>query len=275
MCLLVFAFRADPRYALVLAANRDESHSRATRPAGFWDDSPNLLAGKDLQAGGTWLGITTTGRFASITNFRRGARPMNNKRSRGALVKDYLTGKQPPRKYLQMIYAQKDDFAPFNLLVGNPDELWYFSNQRSDCHALSLAPGIFGLSNGALDDPWPKVRKSKARLKQALDEADSSEKQCELQCKKNSKKLGKKLINMLSDQSSAWRSELPDTGVGEEKELKLAPVFIAQPDYGTRASTALIIETNGKVTFREDNFNNIYKRTLSAQFSFSINSSEF
>ena len=168
MCLIAFAWRADPRYPLVVAANRDELHARPAAPAAFWSDldAPTLLAGRDLQAGGTWLGLTRAGRFAALTNVREPGRAgPADPPSRGALVLDFLRGSEPPAAFL----AERDlsAYAGFNLLLGTPDELWSAGN-RDPQPPRALEPGVYGLSNAVLDAPWPKLTSARQALGQAL-----------------------------------------------------------------------------------------------------------
>src|SRR5882724_7114577 len=163
MCLLALAWRVHPDYPLILAGNRDERHARASAPAGFWSDAPAVLAGRDLEAGGTWLGITTTGRYAIVTNYREGLDPAKAPRSRGALTADFMRGDATPEQYLRSVEPQAQEYGGFNLMCGDRDSFWYLSNRGGS--AARVAPGIHGLSNHLLDTSWPKVETAKARLK--------------------------------------------------------------------------------------------------------------
>ena len=165
MCLILFAYKVHPSYPLVLAANRDEFYDRPTQSADFWPDHPQLLAGIDLQEKGTWLGVTKEGKFAAITNYRDPASWKTAAPSRGKLVRDYLVGDLNPENYLKEISAHARDYNGFNLLLGDRENLWVFSNQGD---AKKLQPGIYGLSNHLLDTPWPKVQRGKQLLKKAL-----------------------------------------------------------------------------------------------------------
>lgn len=234
MCLIAFAWQVTER-PLVLLGNRDEFHPRPTRAASFWTDEghPELLAGKDLQAGGTWLGVTRNGRFAALTNIRSpGARP--GPRSRGKLVLDYLTGDLSPADYLRSLTDDIDGYAGFNLLVGTTDQLWHLNSEERQAHALQ--PGIYGLSNASLNSPWPKLQTLCQRLEANLS-ADSET-----------------LLDLLKDSNEYPDAQLPDSGVSLEWERRLSATFILGEDYGTRASSLLIIDADQNISFREQSF---------------------
>lgn len=166
MCLILVAWRVDPEYPLVVAANRDEFHARASAPAAFWDDSPSVLAGRDLEAGGTWMGISRAGKFSAVTNYR-GAREPRAAQSRGALVSRFLQNGEPPAHYVQAVRAQADAYSGFNLLATDYDELWWLSNR--DGRPRKLKPGLYGLGNTLLDAP--EVDEAKARFAGAISSA--------------------------------------------------------------------------------------------------------
>lgn len=236
MCLILLAHRAHPDYPLVVAANRDEWYSRPTAPAGFWPDAPDVFAGRDLEANGTWMGITRDGRFAALTNFRDPARNRPQAPSRGGLVRDFLTGDASPAAYLDALDAVADRFNGFSLLVGDRDALLYYSNRGGERRAIE--PGVHGLSNHLLDVPWPKVRDGKARLAERLNggvDVDG-------------------LLEVLGDARLAPDDELPQTGVALEWERRLSALKIETPEYGTRASTVLLVAADGQVTFVERSF---------------------
>lgn len=232
MCLINFQFHSDPRYKLVLAANRDEFYGRPTAPAHFWEDVPDLLAGRDLKEMGTWMGITKQGRFAALTNFRDPDRHTEGKRSRGEIVRNFLMGSEPPELFLKGLNPLA--YNGFNIIAGTPDELFYFNNIEGKVEAVF--PGIHGVSNHFLDTPWPKVEKGKAGLRAALQEETVQT---------------EALFQLLQDAESAEDDTLPETGVGLEVERKLSPLFISMPDYGTRSSTVLTIDQANQVTFIE------------------------
>ena len=166
MCLLLLALHSHPDYKLVIAANRDEYYERPTATAAFWEDAPGLLAGRDLRAGGTWLGITTEGRIAAITNFRAPGSEKSRAPSRGNLVSDFLLGRDSPGDYLSGLEKQAHQYNGFNLIVGRTDELYWYSNRGGQ--SRSLSPGIYGVSNSLLDTPWPKVTQGKLAMKRLL-----------------------------------------------------------------------------------------------------------
>ena len=241
MCLILFAKNAHPKYKFILAANRDEFYNRPTAPATFWSDATNLLAGKDLVHGGTWLGMTKTGRFATVTNYRDPNQP-NGKRSRGALVKDFLLGTNSVSEYLIEVEENSDDYTGFNLLVGDfgndRNELAYFSNRSEATNILDTE--IYGLSNHLLDSPWQKVLRGKKKFAEIiLNESEISL---------------TSLFNILQDKTFAKDVDLPNTGIGLERERILSPMFIETPIYGTRCSTVLLIGNDNLVTFSEKTF---------------------
>ncbi|MEO8646231.1 NRDE family protein [Pseudomonas sp.] len=234
MCLIVFAWRPGHAQPLIVAANRDEFYARPTQPLAQWADAPHVHAGRDLEAGGTWLGIGANGRFAALTNIRKPDQPASPK-SRGELVAGFLSGEMSIDDYLSDVVARSAEYAGFNLLVGNSNELWHFN--AWDTEAVMLAPGVYGLSNAGLDTPWPKVLKAKAALSELLDDPQPAA-----------------LLAILADSATAPLTELPDTGVGLATETLLSSVFIASPTYGTRASTALIVSADGTRVMVERSF---------------------
>ena len=235
MCLIAFAYRCHPRYRLIVAANRDEFYRRPTAPAAFWPECPQVLAGRDLEQGGTWFGVTRGGRFAALTNYRDPAAQKADARSRGELVREYLCGGREPTAYLEQVRAAGGEYNGFNLLAGDGDGLWYCSNRGAALEEVS--PGIHGLSNHLLDTPWPKVAKAKAGMAACLAGPDDA--------------LPAALFVLLADAVPAPDVSLPDTGVGLAWERTLSPVFIASPDYGTRSSTVLLAGYDGRIRFFE------------------------
>jgi len=255
MCLLLFSFRMHPRYPLVLAANRDEDYDRPSAPAAFWDDAPNLLGGRDLKDGGTWLGITKKGRIAALTNYRDPASVKEGAPSRGWLVSDFLRGRKEPLTYLQNLTSRADHYNSFSLILGDISHLYYFSNRDG---MFELSPGLFGLGNHLLDTPWPKVERGKKALRLFLFREQGP--------------LPEEIFNILTDRSMPGDESLPDTGVGLEWERILSPIFISSPTYGTRSSTVLMIDRKGHVTFIEKIFNAHPDSFMTAKFEFRINS---
>ncbi len=241
MCLIVLAWKASPKVRLAVAANRDEFFARASAPAAWWPAAPSVLGGLDLEAGGAWLGVTRTGRFAALTNFRDASAPRRDGApSRGALVADFLRGDAAAADYLAAIQPGAGAYHGFNLLVSDGAELWSFSNVEGD--PKCIAPGICGLSNHLLETPWPKVTTARRRLEEALADADGSE------------DLEGRLLALLEDRDVAPDVLLPATGLPLDFERALSAAFVALPGYGTRASTALVIEAGGAARFRERRF---------------------
>jgi uncharacterized protein with NRDE domain len=228
MCLLLFAWQAHPRHRLVVAANRDEVYERPAAPLSPWDDAPDVLAGRDLRAGGTWMGLTCDGRWAALTNVRDPLNPRPATRSRGALVADYLTGPGSAAETAAHVHRQRDAYDGFNLVLADAEAAWAVST-RADAPDR-LAPGVYGLSNDRLDTPWPKVERGKAALADALGEGSVDP---------------DRLLALLRDDAVPPDDALPDTGVGLEWERRLGSVFIATEDYGTRVSTALVLNADG------------------------------
>lgn len=235
MCTILLALHCHPRYRLIVAANRDEFFSRPSQPAGFWPEAPHVLAGRDLQEGGTWMGLTTHGSLAMLTNIRNPAAHRPDAASRGRLVADFLLAEPEPVQYLRRLEATGPDFNGFNLIFGRIGELYSFNNREGSGRLLK--PGVHGLSNDRLNSSWPKVVRSRQRLQSIVDRGDQI--------------AFKELFDLLSDRTRPEDSLLPDTGVGLETERLLSPVFIESPGYGTRTSTVMLIDTQGRVDFME------------------------
>jgi len=237
MCLLFIAIDARPRYPLVIAANRDEFYDRPTAPLGFWEDAPHVLAGRDGVAGGTWLGITRNGRWAAVTNVRE-ARAMTPERSRGHLVSDFLRGDEPAAHYAETVLRRGDDYAGFNLVVGDGPAAFHCSNRQPT--VTRLRSGVYGLSNHLLDTPWPKLVRGKERFAQRVSGEGPLEEEA--------------LFGVLAHRERPPDDALPDTGVGLETERVLSSAFIAVEGYGTRSSTVLTLDRDGQVTMTERRF---------------------
>lgn len=237
MCLIIFAYRTHPRYPLLMAANRDEFHRRPTAPARFWPEHPQLLAGRDLQAGGTWMGITRGGRFAAITNFRDPSRSAAAPRSRGELPLHWLTGRDSPAQWVAARQHLAPEYAGFNLLFGDCNALWYWSNS-GDGATGELKPGVYGLSNASLDTPWPKVDLGKARIKALPPDTVNHE----------------GLLSCVWDQELADPAALHPLGLSEAMDQQLSAQFIRTGEYGTRSSTSLIWRDDGLVSWQERSY---------------------
>lgn len=239
MCLILFAHHHHPDYALVLAANRDEFFERPTQRAHFWTpDHTDLLAGRDLRSGGTWLGVTRTGRFAAITNYREPRHHRPDAPSRGHLVADFLKATTDPVAYLQDVAERAEAYNGFNLIVGTPEEVVYFSNRGEAVRQLSR--GVYGLSNHLLDTPWPKIQAGKAALETTLQQEETAP-----------PRLAYTLLRQLHDPTPAADADLPDTGIGLDWERVLSPLHIVSPTYGTRSASVLLLGYDGRITFAE------------------------
>jgi uncharacterized protein with NRDE domain len=236
MCLILAAWKAHPDYPLVMAANRDEFFARPTAPARFWEEAPHVLAGKDLEAGGTWLGVSRTGRFAALTNFRDPARNKAGAPSRGQLASRFLNGTQSAQGYLMELESMASCYNGFNLMFGDREGLYCFSNCGEG--ERELAPGVYGLSNHLLDTPWPKVARGKSALSDAMTALPDED----------------LLFALLRDDSIAPDDVLPRTGVSLEWERLLSASFVRSPAYGTRSSTVVLLNKAGQLRFIEQTF---------------------
>ena len=257
MCLILFAHQVHPNYRLVLAANRDELFARPTQQASFWRDqnqSTEILAGRDLLAGGTWLGLSRSGRFAAVTNIRDPSRTEKKLKSRGELTLNFLKHSESAKDYAESLAEQFDQFAGYNLLIGDESALYYVNNFEKIIKPLG--PGYYGLSNGVLNSAWPKITNGKIALEQLL-ESDA-----EL--------TTDALINIMTSKVQASDAQLPDTGLPIELERTLSSMFIENPErqYGTLCSTALIISVNDETRFSEQNYNSLSLRTQGHFYEF-------
>ncbi|MGD8387756.1 MAG: NRDE family protein [Desulfobacteraceae bacterium] len=255
MCLILMAMDSHPQYKLILAANRDEYYDRPTARAAFWQEAPDVIAGRDLQGGGTWMGVTRTGRICAITNHRDPTRVRKNVPSRGRLVSGFLLGGETPREYLKGVFQEGDTYNGFNLIAGMGADLYWTSN-RSEKGVKRLERGIHGLSNHLLDTPWPKVQRGKAELERVLARHDSP--------------LEEALFSLLRDQKKPPDSQLPDTGVGLEWERVLSPSFIQSPRYGTRSSTLVLIGRDDRVRFIEHSHDDSSREAPVVSHTFSL-----
>jgi len=235
MCLIAFAFTPGQDRHLLLAANRDEFHARPTRAMAWWDWPDGPLAGRDEQAGGTWLAVSRDGRWAAVTNFRD-PRADNGQRSRGELPADFISGHRPAEAYVKAVHDRRADYGPFNLLAGDPGSLWYCSTHAEP---RAVSPGVHALSNGLLDEPWPKSRHVATALGGLRPSAEIDP---------------GRLFDLMDDRAIAPDRELPETGVGAELERFLSPAFIVGERYGTRCTTIL----------------SLAQRSLAAERSFSV-----
>jgi uncharacterized protein with NRDE domain len=252
VCLILLAHRTHPRYRLIVAANRDEWFRRPTAPAAFWTDRPEVLAGRDLEQGGTWLGITRRGRFAALTNFRDPRSKRDDSPSRGELVADFLSGGMPAGRHARALVADAPRYNGFNLLASDGTELAYVGSRTAQ--AIVVTPGIHGLSNGLLDEPWPKVRRGCERLAAVVDGDFSTE----------------DLFALLRDDALAPDAELPSTGVSPAWERVLSAMHIVADGYGTRCATVLLVEQSGDVTFLERTFDPAGRASVDVEYRFTV-----
>jgi uncharacterized protein with NRDE domain len=239
MCLLMLAWRAHPRYPLVVAANRDEFHDRPAAALAPWPPPESLLAGRDLRAGGTWLALDRARRFGVVTNFRDLQPPKPGAPSRGELIPHYLAQGAGPAHFFAALAPHADSYSGFNLLLADGESLWYGCN-RAQPFARALPAGVYGLSNGFLDTPWPKLERVRAAFSAWLRGPDADT---------------EGLLRLLADRTRvADDALLPQTGVARDWERVLSSPFVFHPDYGTRSSTVLLLSADGHALIRERRF---------------------
>ncbi len=234
-----------PKYSLIAVANRDEYHDRPSLPIDRWTDHPQVIAGRDLEHDGTWMGVTDSGKWSVVTNFRETRKKEIVKNSRGNLTKGFLIGDQTPHAYTSSIFSSLGSYNGFNLLAGDASSIQYVSNRQplTSSNAFAIQrPGIYGLSNHLLNTNWPKVSKGKKALQrltsrhQAIDFAT--------------------IVDLMSNRERPSDHKLPMTGVPIELERTLSPIFIETPNYGTRATSMLLVnEDSSKIQFSEATFN--------------------
>jgi uncharacterized protein with NRDE domain len=250
MCLILIAFRTDDDYPLLVAGNRDEFHARPTQKADWWPDDGDVLGGRDLQAGGTWLAVHRSGKIAAVTNYRDAAPSKRGKRSRGHLVSEYLQGDLSPTEYLETIDG--NDFAGFNLLVSDGQTLAYQSN-RSEISG-ELPPGVYGLSNATLDTPWEKVERSKNKLQELIDGNSVNE---------------SSLLRVLGDREKGPVDEVKSDRLPFATAHAITAPFIVLPEYGTRCSTVVLADQNDKWSLLERRFAADGSKSGESRYSFS------
>ena len=268
MCLITFAHQANPDMPLVVAANRDEFYARPTRVAQFWTDEveagksglDDILAGKDLQAGGTWLGLTRCGRFAAVTNIRDPSQTEIRPRSRGELTLNFLLSQQSAADYAHELRHSFSEYAGYNLLLSDGMDFYYVNNFES--LSRKLEPGVYGLSNGLLNNDWPKVVRSRNGLQKLLSS--------------DSRPTPEQLIALMANREQAHDEELPQTGLPMAMERRLSSAFIADEmrNYGTLCSTAIIQDSAGNIHFSEQNYSADGVPTENPVFTFSRTSPE-
>lgn len=253
MCLIFIALKNHSKFKLVVAANRDEFYDRQTAPASFWKDHPDILGGRDLEAMGTWLGVTKSGRICMVTNFRDMKNINPNAPSRGKLVTDFLLDKTTGEEYLKKVETRAKKYNGFSLIAGTFDSLYYLSNFKDGI--ILLNSGLFGLSNHLLETPWPKVEKGKSELQVLLKAPHIN---------------ADDLFRILSDEKISADAQLPDTGVGLELERALSAAFIKSPGYGTRSSTVILVDYNNHVAFHERVYDPVTSGFNNQSFQYTI-----
>ncbi|MEO0896661.1 MAG: NRDE family protein [Bacteroidota bacterium] len=235
MCLLVLAYKVHPDYPFLFVGNRDEFLDRPTQAADWWDDHPDVFAGRDLRAGGTWTGINKKGNFAALTNWRDG-HDNKGSRSRGDLVVDFLTADKAPAEYIYSKRPVEKDYNKFNLLLGLPNSLYYYSNAGEEGSRKLRGNSIYGLSNGKINSSWPKVNKAKKFMRDLV------------------RKPGFQpddLFNMMTDKGQARDQHLPNTNIPYRWEKTLSAMFIDTPEYGTMVTTVIAVDKHGKMIMEE------------------------
>ena len=258
MCLIFIAHQAHRDYPLVVAANRDESHFRSTQAAHFWVDVPDLLAGRDLEAQGTWMGVHRNGRFAAITNYRANNRGQNqrltNPPSRGLLVSSFLQSDDSALGFVETLSSQGPTYNGFSLLVHDGKTLASYCNREGQPEVLKS--GVYGLSNRVVNTPWPKLVSGRTELSKQLAAGPPH---------------SQDLFALLSDRKPAKDSELPNTGIGLEREKQLSSRFILGTDYGTRSSSVLMIDQQGHAQFDERSYDADGSLQTEMNFTFDLN----
>ena len=237
MCVIAFAWNVHPRWRLLLIGNRDEAHARPSAPLQRWAGAPDLIAGRDLEAGGTWMGVREPGRACVVTNVRD-PRASKDGASRGLLVTDFLLGADSAAHHADALEATAARYRPFNLLLFDASDACFVSNHPG-VRVRKIQPGLHGLSNGDLDAPWPKVRRVTAALERWLQSGDED---------------FAPLFDAFIDETAAPDAALPDTGVGIERERLLSPVFVRGERYGTRATTLIALDRDGGGVIEEHRF---------------------
>ena len=260
MCILLFALEQYPQYPVIICANRDEFHQRPTKAMHHWL-KPAILAGKDLTAGGTWLGLTANGRFSALTNFRQVEQFDNNKKSRGDLVIQALT--QTDKNISPLLHESADDYNGYNLVYGQLNKLYYFNsvNKKSS----QLAKGIHSLCNGPLDNIWPKMALGQQKLSALIDKSSKNIKS------QNNRLDIEQLFNLMKNAQQAKSEQLPKTGVSKQWEKFLSAIFIVSPEYGTRTTTIIIQDINGEIFIADRSYNALGTVTLDQQFTLAYN----
>lgn len=238
MCIISFHLKNHPVYKLILIANRDEAYARPAEPLHWWEDAPHILGGRDVTAGGTWLGITKHGYLAALTNYRNPNEIKSNSYSRGDITRSFLENEPAVTEYLTRLQAEHQHYNGFNFIAGTVDDLYYYSQQKNS--STLIPAGTHSLSNASLNTPWPKVVKARTKLQKYIQQTSFLDKEV--------------LFRQLQDEEKASKENLPDTGVGMELEEHLSPIFIRTAQYGTRSSTVLLVTHDNEVDMTERTF---------------------
>ncbi len=244
MCLIAFAWQCHEDYPLIVLANRDEFFQRPAQPAHWWADAPALLAGRDLQAGGSWMGLSASGRFAALTNFREPSRPAVDAPSRGALVRAALESTETAHDQLQALAGHSARYAGFNLLLSDGKTLGVLESHTGTVNMLEA--GVYGLSNHLLDSPWPKLLKVREGLRQWLSTEAGAAASSSLP-----DAAAALTLQLLRDDQPVADQDLPTTGLSLEWERALSAPFIRAPGYGTRCTSLVCLARNGVTQLRE------------------------
>jgi uncharacterized protein with NRDE domain len=256
MCILFIAVKQHPKFPLIIAANRDEFHARPTKPTHFWQDHPHILAGRDLSANGTWMGVNKSGDIAALTNIRAPGKERKNAISRGALVADFIKDSPQHADYLATLQNTHAQYNGYNLLFGNLQKLHVYNNFENTTY--DLEKGVYGLSNASLNSPWPKLDAGRSALADYCQHADILN--------------FEHLFELLRNNEPAHDDDLPDTGIPKDWEKMLSSIFIKSEEYGTRSSTILLIDNEQKVYWEERTFDANAHLTGTTVEEFSIES---
>lgn len=238
MCLIFLSINNHPNYKLIIAANRDEFYARKTAAADYWKDFPKIIGGRDLEAMGTWMAMTRSGKIGMVTNYRDLKNINPNAPTRGLLVSDFLINDYQSEEYLKEIHLKADQYNGFNLVVGTIEQLYYYSNYQSKI--VKLEPGTYGLSNSLLDTPWRKVKWGKEKFTSAINQNEITI---------------DNIFEILKDESIAPDDQLPSTGLDIERERALSAMFIKTPNYGSRCSTVVLVDKDNQVSYSERVYN--------------------
>lgn len=240
MCLIAFAYKVSSEYPLILIANRDEFYDRPTQKAHYWcgEGENKILAGKDLKAGGTWMGVGKNGKWAAVTNYRDMESIKVNAPTRGNFVPQFIKSKSSAHQYLLELKKEASKYNGFNLLLGDSSGVFHYSNVSDTI--TKIQPGVHGVSNALLNTPWPKLNRAKKMLENSIQNNDFSK---------------TTLFSLLNDETKAQENQLPNTGLSKELEKELSSIFIDIDNYGTRCSSLLLIDKNEKIKFVERRYN--------------------